>query len=536
MSFSLSSSAAVANEAALSLQDGQWERAASLAERLLAGDRRNASAHYIAGLANLELKRLPRALAHLHMASQLAPRRLDVGATYARALASVRLAREALAEADRVMAQQPSEPGPLDELGMAYTLCNAHAQAREAFARALALQPDHAHLLYNHGTSLMFTGDLEAAEAALDRCVSLAPGYWRAHATLAQLRRQTPTNNHVSRLRSLLAEHPDEPQAQELLRAALAKELEDLGRIDEAFDELVQAKAVAKARLGYDAATDMAIFQSLRECAPGPVRDGQGHLDDRPIFVVGMPRTGTTLVERILSSHPLVHSAGELQQFGMALKRASGSTTAALLDPDTIRRSANLDWSALGEAYVGATRAVAGERAHFVDKLPHNFLYAAHIARALPRAKIICVRRHAMDTCLSNFRQSFGEGSPFHDYARDILDIGRYYLQFDHLMREWHERWPGRILEVSYEGLVDEQEQTTRALLEFCGLGWDPRCLAFERNEAPVATASAVQVRSGVYRSSKGRWRRLPQRLSALRDLLVAGGLEIEPFDCPAPG
>jgi tetratricopeptide (TPR) repeat protein len=536
MSFSLSSSTAFADEAAQSLRDGQWEKAAALAERLLASDHRNASAHYIAGLANLELKRLSRALAHLHMASQSAPRRLDIGASYARALASVRLSRDALAEADRVMAQQPSEPGALDELGMAYTLCNAHAQAREAFARALALRPDHAHLLYNHGTSLMFTGDLDAAEAALERCVSLAPHYWRAHATLAQLRRQTPTKNHVSRLRSLLAEHPDEPQAQELLRAALSKELEDLGRIDEAFDELLQAKAVVKARLGYDAATDAATFQSLREFAPGPVQDGKGHQDDRPIFVIGMPRTGTTLVERILSSHPRVHSAGELQQFGMALKRASGSTTVTLLDPDTIRRSANLDWSALGEAYMEATRAVAGEKPHFVDKLPHNFLYAAHIARALPRAKIVCVRRHPMDTCLSNFRQSFGEGSPFHGYALELLDIGRYYLQFNRLMREWQERWPCRILEVSYEGLVDEQEQTTRALLAFCGLDWDPRCLAFELNEAPVATASAVQVRSGIYRSSKGRWRQLPQRLAALRDLLVAGGLEIEPFDSPAPG
>lgn len=536
MSLSLSSSAAVADEAAQALRDGQWEKAASLAERLLASDRSNASAHYIAGLANLELKRLPRALAHLHIASQSAPRRLDIGATYARALASVRLSRDALAEADRVMAQQPSEPGTLDELGMAYTLCNAHVQAREAFARALALQPDHAHLLYNHGTSLMFTGDLEAAEVALDRCVSLAPRYWRAHATLAQLRRQTPTNNHVSRLRSLLAEHSDEPQAQELLRAALAKELEDLGRIDEAFAELTQAKAVAKARLGYDEATDVSIFQSLRKCAPGATQDGKGHRDDRPIFVIGMPRTGTTLVERILSSHPRVHSAGELQQFAMMLKRASGSTTAALLDADTIRRSANLDWSVLGQAYVDATRAVGGDKPHFVDKLPHNFMYAAHIARALPQAKIICVRRHPMDTCLSNFRQSFGEGSPFHGYALDILDIGRYYLQFDRLMREWQERWPGRILEVSYESLIDAQEPTTRVLLEFCGLDWDPRCLAFERNEAPVATASAVQVRSGIYRSSKGRWRQLPQRLSALRDLLIAGGLEIEPFDGQAPG
>lgn len=530
MSFSHSSLTSAAEEAARSLQDGKWERAASLAERLLALDGSDASAHYIAGLANLEMKRMPQALTHLHLASHSAPRRAGIGASYARALASVRLSREALAEADRVMALQPADPGALDELGMAYTLCNAHARAREAFAQALALQPDQAHLLYNYGTALMFTGDLDAAECALERCVTLAPHYWRAHATLAQLRTQTLESNHVARLQALLASHPEDPQAQELLRAALSKELEDLGNIDEAFEELIQAKTAARARLGYDPAADAAIFQCLHYCAPGPVPDGRGVPDDRPIFVVGMPRTGTTLVERILSSHPLVHSAGELQQFGMVMKRASGSTTPVLLDPDTVRRSADLDWTALGQAYLAATRAVAGEKRYFVDKLPHNFLYAAHIARALPRARIVCVRRHPMDTCLSNFRQFFGDGSPFHGYALDLLDTGRYYLQFEALMREWNTRWPGRIHEVAYEDLIDEQEATTRSLLAFCGLDWDPRCLAFEQNEAPVATASAVQVRSGIYRSSKGRWRHLSERLAGLRDLLVAGGLQIEPF------
>jgi hypothetical protein len=154
-------------------------------------------------------------------------------------------------------------------------------------------------------------------------------------------------------------------------------------------------------------------------------------------------------------------------------------------------------------------------------------LYAGHIAAALPNARIICLRRDPMDTCLSNFRQLFAMTSPYYDYSFDLLDTGRYYILFDRLMTFWRERLPGRILEVEYEALVEHQEAGTRQLLDFCDLSWDDACLRFEENEAPVGTASAVQVRSKMYRSSMKRWKRYERQLAGLREVLANAGIEV---------
>ncbi|RZA28269.1 MAG: sulfotransferase, partial [Proteobacteria bacterium] len=253
---------------------------------------------------------------------------------------------------------------------------------------------------------------------------------------------------------------------------------------------------------------------------PGPRSMSAGCMSEEPIFVIGMPRSGTTLVERIISSHPMVHSGGELQNFGVCLKRASASTTPSILDLDTIGRCGTLDWERLGSAYIASTRPGTGHTPRFIDKLPHNFLFLGYIARALPNARIIHLRRNPLDTCVSNFRQLFALTSPFYDYSFDLLDTGRYYLMYDQLMRHWDSVLPGRILEVRYEQIVDSLESSSRRLVDFCGLPWDDACLQFERNEAPVATASAVQVRQPIYRTSLNRWKRYEAQLGELVELL----------------
>jgi hypothetical protein len=269
------------------------------------------------------------------------------------------------------------------------------------------------------------------------------------------------------------------------------------------------------------------MFDAIIEAFPDVVDGARGHASDEPIFVIGMPRSGTTLVERILSSHSHVHSAGELPNFGFVLKRLSGSRTNALLDADTLKGAHSVDPALLGRSYIESTRPGTGHTARFIDKLPHNFLYAGHIASALPKARIICLNRDPVDTVLSNFRQLFSQGSQHYDYSFDLLDAGRYYLQFERLMAHWRRVLPGRILEVGYEQIIDDQEACTRRLLEFCGLPWEEGCLAFERNQAPVATASLVQVRSPLYRTSMQRWRRHQSRLTDLLSLLREGGIDI---------
>jgi hypothetical protein len=240
-----------------------------------------------------------------------------------------------------------------------------------------------------------------------------------------------------------------------------------------------------------------------------------------------MPRSGTTLVGRIISSHPDVYAAGELQNFPVALQHASGSATSFLFNPtEIVARTRDIDWKQLGAAYLTSVRSVAAHTPRFIDKLPHNFLYAGFIANALPNAKIICLRRNPMDTCLSNFRQLFEPPSPYFDYSFDLLEIGRYYVLFDRLMAHWEEVFPGRILKVDYETLVDAQESSSRRMLDFCGLPWHDACLHFEDNLAPVATFSAMQVRTPIYRSAIGRWKKYETQLTELRVLLSEAGIK----------
>ncbi|HET6631121.1 MAG TPA: sulfotransferase [Rhodanobacteraceae bacterium] len=513
-------------EAVAALNRADWSRARALTGQLLGAVPQHAGVHFVAGVAALELHDLPVALKHLHRAATLSPKRADYAAQLARALAAASLLKEALIAADHAFALKPGDPMTLGTLGVVYSRANIHPRAAEAFRRAAEASPDNARLRFNLATSLVASGDFDRAETELERCLALDPGFWKAWLSLAQVRTQTRARNQVDRLRARLGDAGDQPEAQMYLNLALAKQYEDLGEFERAFAHLSRGKTAGAAGRGYTIERDKALFDALIEAVQARP-DAAGFASSEPIFLIGMPRTGTTLADRILSSHPDVYSAGELPNFGTVLKRASRSGTPLLLDPDTIALAGRCDPAQLGRAYVDSTRPATAAKPHFVDKLPHNFLYAGFIASALPAAKIICMRRNPMDTCLSNFRQLFMQESPFYDYSFDILDCGRYYLLFDRLMTHWKNVFPGRILEVEYETLVDRQEEVSRQMLEFCGLPWDDACLRFEQNRAAVSTASAVQVRSPMFRTSLDRWKRYEPQLTELKALLTGAGVRI---------
>lgn len=510
------------------LNAGQWRSARELTARLLGMAPRHAGVHFVAGVAALRERDFRPALDHLQAATRLNADRPDYAAQSAAALSAVFLGAEALSEARRAVALGGLDAMSLDTVGVVFTQNNAHAEALEAFAAAVAAMPSVASYQFNLATSLTFNGRLDEAEQAYEACIGLEPRHWKAHLALSQHRRQTPQRNHVERLRLLRAEHGADPVAELHLDLALSKELEDLGDFPAAFSSLVSGKAAGGRLEAYSPEQDARLFDALHAAFAGGRPAADGDPSREPIFVIGMPRSGTTLVDRILSSHPSVHSSGELQNFGVVLKRLSGSRTAALLDADTIQRGLTVDPRELGRAYVASTRPGTGGTPHFVDKLPHNFLYAGFIARALPNAPIICLRRDPVDTCLSNFRQLFAPGNPYYGYSYDLLDTGRYYQRFDRLVRHWQQLLPGRILEVDYEMLIADQEGQTRRLLAFCGLPWDDACLRFEDNAAPVATASVVQVREGLHRRSSGRWKHYSSELEGLRSMLREGGLSVE--------
>jgi hypothetical protein len=307
---------------------------------------------------------------------------------------------------------------------------------------------------------------------------------------------------------------------------ALAKHSENAGQYADSFSLLQRGKRRKRASLRYSIEDDAALFEAVRQAAtPEFLRAASGGFASRePIFIVGMPRTGTTLIERILSSHSSVFAAGELSDFSLAVKRAARTPSKLVLDPPTIRAAGNLDFSALGQAYIESTRPRTGHTPHFIDKMPLNFLYVGLIHRALPNAKIIGVRRNALDTCLSNYRQLFATSFPYYNYAYELLDVGRFYLLFDELMHYWRAQLGDRYFQVHYEAVVSDTEREAKRLLEFCELPWEAACLRFHENTAPVATASSVQVRQPIYRTSMERWRKYERELAPLRELLEREG------------
>lgn len=509
------------------LEQGDIARAASIAAALNQQRPDLPDGGYLLGLVEAASGRVSRALPLVQraVAQSPTPQRL---AQYARLLSQGRRDGEAGQTARAALALDPQDALSLDTIGCVLARLGDHEASVAPFNAAVARAPDDIGFRYNLAAACGFTGRIAEARGHYEALLGRDPHYARAHYALAILKRHDATDNHIDRLRGVLAA-TTEPLDLMRLRYALAKELEDLGRHDAAYAELATANAARKRDLGYDFASDAALFDALETGFATAVPAGTGLADPAPIFVIGMPRTGTTLVDRILSSHPDVGSAGELQAMPLAVKEVAATPSRVVVDAATILASLGADPQGLGERYMArATPHRPAGRVRFVDKLPANILYVGHIARALPNARIVCLRRNPMDTVWSNFKNLFAPGSPYYFYSNDLMDTARYYARFDRLMAFWQRRFPGRILELSYEALVADQEGETRRLLEHCELDWDANTLAFHENQAAVATPSAAQVRRPINADAVGRWRVHADALAPVRRFFEANGIAVD--------
>ncbi|KFL37528.1 tetratricopeptide repeat-containing sulfotransferase family protein [Arenimonas donghaensis] len=411
----------------------------------------------------------------------------------------------------------------LQDLAQRYTQLGRHAQALACHETCVAREPEHPAILYNLSTSLIALGRMDEAEAVLDRVIERAPTDADAWYNRATLRRQTPERNHVAALQARLSRPDRRPQETVALNYALAKELEDLGRHEQCFQALRRGADARRAGLAYRVQDDEETLAAIARHFDADffARPAAGNADARPVFVVGLPRSGTTLVDRIISSHPAVHSRGETSDLAMALMRGTGPATDK---QSRVRQAAAMDLDAFGRDYLSQLPQASAARE--VDKTPINFLYLGLVARALPGARIVHVRRHPMDACYAMYKTLFRMAYPF---SYDLDDLGRYWLAYDRLMAHWRRWLPAHCLhELHYEGLVARQESTSRALIEFLGLQWDPACLAPERNPEPSLTASAAQIRQPVYSSSVGAWRRHAQALAPLQSRFSAAGVDVD--------
>lgn len=406
----------------------------------------------------------------------------------------------------------------LDALAFVSLQLRDHERANILYRHATELEPRTPRFWYNLASSERSFGRLSAAEAACDQAIALDETQYPSYLLRSELRVQTAEANHVAELQQLLARPGLEDRARFFLGYALAKELDDLGRFDEAFRWFAEAASTRRRHLAYDVAVDERKLQRIMDTFPA--RAGhQAEASDpatnssRYVFIVGLPRSGTTLLERILTGLPGVVSNGETDNFSRALLAAAppGGT-------DVFARAAAANPAAVASHY--ARLALAGltdDSTHaggkIVEKLPMNYLYLGAIQRALPHATLLVLKRSPLDTCFAMYRTLFGSAYPF---SYDFEELARYYAAYEKLVGHWRATSGARLNEVVYEELVKEPARIGASVARSCGLPWSDTAIDVHKNTAVSLTASAAQVRRPIYGSSSGRWRHYEAQLRPL--------------------
>jgi tetratricopeptide (TPR) repeat protein len=469
------------------------------------------------GLALQALGRHADALDHFRRALALAPDYFEAENNIGAALRVLHRFAEAVEHYRKALSIKPSSAEAHNNIGATLQLLGQHDEALTEFEQALALMPDLASAWHGCGTVLRTLGRLEEAQQSIQRAIAIAPRRAEFYRSLAETKRFVSGDSHLVLIEALARDIASLSEDDQIhLHFALGKVYADLADNERGFDHLLQGNALKRGQVAYDEAATMAYFDRIRilfNAAVMQERAGAGDPSPAPIFIIGMPRSGTTLVEQVLASHPQVHGAGELGDFEAAVAALGGG-------PDGVPADiGGAELRRIGAHYLAAVSPRAPQARRITDKMPANFRFAGLIHLALPNARLVHMRRDPVDTCLSCFSLLFGGEQP---YAYDLAELGRFYRAYEKLMAHWRGVLPpGVMLEVRYEELVDDFEPQVRAILAHCGLEWDEACLDFHKTERPVHTASATQVRQPLYRSSVGRWRPPDAVLRPLLDALA---------------
>lgn len=368
-------------------------------------------------------------------------------------------------------------------------------------------------------------GGCKKPRRSCQRAIELNPTDSEAYLLRSDLRRQSPADNHIAELQSLIDSGVLSVHKIVQVSYALAKELDDVGAYESAFESFRRAADLRRKHLKYDISADISTIRTIAEVYTCDKFQDEtfGFESEQPIFIVGLPRCGSTLVERILASHRAITSVGESNNFVIEMmKLVSDSRRGG--KQGLVERSTEMRFEVLGERYVDSTRPVATGSEFFIDKMPLNFLYIGLIALALPFAKIVHVRRNPMDSCFAMYRCLFRHAYPF---SYNFEELAQYYAAYDNLMQHWHRVLPGKIHDVFYEDLVHDPRGQAGEILRYCRLPWDEECLAYHESDAAAETASAAQVRRPIYRDSVDKWRNYDVQLTELRRSLAEHGIAV---------
>jgi tetratricopeptide (TPR) repeat protein len=485
---------------------GQLEEALNRTNALLAKNPEVAFLHNMLGAIHSAAQRPREAVEHYKRALSLKPEHPLALNNLASAFNTLGKPEEAIVHVKKAIRLRPDFAEAHNNLGHSLNQLGRPQEALESLSKAVELMPNLAEAHNNLGNTLQDVGELEKAAESYGKALELSPGYAEVHRNLSTIKKFKPGDPQIDRLEKLLSSHLP-PEDRMHLSFAMAKACEDTGDAERAFEMIAAGNRLRRSSLDYDIERDETLFAAIKaafETPPGDPPD-TGETTIRPIFILGMPRSGTSLVEQILASHSQVHGGGELQFMRRAVQpflesRQTRPDKAAL--------------TAIRDRYLADIETLDTSASVVTDKMPLNFRWTGFILTAFPEARVIHTRRDPIATGWSIFKQFFPAAGL--EFTWDLEDIASYQALYEELMVFWHAAFPGRIHDLDYERLTEDQEAETRKLLAYCGLEWEDACLDFHRTERAVRTASAAQVRRKMYKGSSDAWRTHADRLAPL--------------------
>jgi Flp pilus assembly protein TadD len=479
-------------------------------------------AHYNLGVVLESLGYVSEALDSYLRAVALIPRYPTLRNNLADALWKLDRLDEALKHARRAVALKPDDPAAHLTLGNILVDLMRVDDGTRSFRRAIALRPGYAMAHNNLGLALIKLGRFDEAIKAIEHSLALDPRTAAAYGNLTECKKLEPDDPHLEAMEKLVRETENVPRKdRSIVHFALGKAYSDLRMHERAFEHLLKGNALKRQEVKYDEGAEAEYLRSIETLFSAEFirqRQGMGNASRMPVFILGMPRSGSTLVEQILARHPRVYGAGEIRDFGEVVREEAEAAQIHGRYPEIATEFGPQHFQAIGKKYLERLRKLSSKSERITNKMPSNFEYVGPMHLAFPNATIIHTVRDPVDTCLSCFSQYFQRGQGF---SYDLAELGRYYLMYRGLMDHWNRVLPpGRMFDVQYEDVVEDLEGAARRIVAHCGLEWDDACLSFHRADRVVLTASASQVRKPLYRSSVGRWAAYKDFLQPLLDEL----------------
>lgn len=506
--------------AAQAFARGQTEEAEKICRQVLREHPNEVDAmRLLASIAN-KLEQRDDAIILLERAVELKPKFAGAWADLAETYTESEKFGEALDAVQRVIKLQPNMPFGHMIRGSILGKKDDHEGAINAFKEALEIEPEHIGSNMGLGNTLKTIGRYDEAVKSYKKCIEAQPLFSEAYWSLANLKTYSFDDDEIKNMEKHVQSQDLTPASKAFFHIAIANAKEKQMKYGEAWYHFHTGNELRRTSEIYDSVTTQVTHDALIETFDEEFVNstkGSGCQSDAPIFILGLPRSGSTLIEQILASHSRVEGTRELPDISLLGRRLTKSKPPGIKYPDAVKHMTDEEKIEYGESYLETSKRYRTDKPRFIDKMPNNFAHIGFIKTILPNAKIINAKRHPLDSCVSSFKQLFYKGQ---SWSYDLFEIGEYYLEYERMMDHWHSLYPGEIYDIQYENIVNNQEDESRALIEYCGLDWEDSCLRFYENKRSVNTASSEQVRQPIYKGAMYAWKNYESEIGALKDIL----------------